>query len=91
MNKRPKIALWFRYGPADHSELFHAMPQIVEALAVHCEVHYYGMKTSTALPERIRRNAVIHELPFCVDRTNSRDKLVKTALWLIALPWVGLH
>jgi len=91
MNKRPKIALWFRYGPADHSELFHAMPQIVEALAVHCEVHYYGMKTATPIPELIRRNAMIHELPFRVDRTSSRDKLVKTALWLLALPAVGLH
>jgi D-glycero-alpha-D-manno-heptose 1-phosphate guanylyltransferase len=91
MNKRPKIALWFRYGPADHSELFHAMPQIVAALAAHCEVHYYGMKTSTPLPDAIRHNAVIHELPWKVDRTNSRDKLVKTLLWLLALPWVGLH
>ncbi|MEI7435630.1 MAG: glycosyltransferase [bacterium] len=91
MNKRPKIALWFRYGPADHSELFHAIPQIVEALAVHCEVHYYGMKTSTPLPELIRCNAVIHELPFRVDRASTRDKLLKTALWVMALPWVGLH
>lgn len=91
MNNRPKVALWFRYGPADHSELFHAMPQIVEALAAHCEVHYYGMKTSTPMPELIRRNAIVHELPFRVDRTNSRDKVVKTALWLLALPWVGLH
>lgn len=91
MTSRPKVALWFRYGPADHSELFHAMPQIVEALAAYCEVHYYGMKTATALPELIQSHAVIHELPFRVNRTSTRDKLVKTILWLLALPFVGLH
>jgi len=56
MPPRPKIALLFRYGPGDHSELFHAMPDIVAALAEHAEVHYYGMRTATPVPETIRRH-----------------------------------
>jgi glycosyltransferase involved in cell wall biosynthesis len=91
MNKRPKIALWFRYGPAEHSELFHAMPAIVEELAQQADVHYFGMKSSRPVPEPIRRNAAIHELPFGVDRSSARDKLLKTLLWVLFLPWVGLH
>ena len=91
MPPRPKIALLFRYGPGDHSELFHAMPDIVAALAEHAEVHYYGMRTATPVPETIRRHAILHGLPFRVDRTNARDKMLKTMLWLLCLPWLALH
>lgn len=87
---KPRIALWFRYGPAEHAELFHAMPQIVEALARHAEVHYFGLRSAKPLPELIRQHAVIHHLPFTVDRTSERDKVFKTILWLLCLPWVGL-
>lgn len=87
---RPRIALWFRYGPAEHAELFHAMPDIVEALAEHAEVHYFGCASSKPVPERIARNAVIHHLLFTVDRSNSRDKAWKTFLWLLNLPRIGL-
>lgn len=90
MTERPKIALWFRYGPADHSELFHAMPQIIAALAEYCEVHYYGLRTATPIPEAIRANAVLHFLPWHVDRTRTRDKLIKTILWLLCLPAIAL-
>ncbi|MCF7837662.1 MAG: glycosyltransferase [Candidatus Marinimicrobia bacterium] len=91
MNSRPRIAFWFRYGPGDHSELFHALPPIITALAAHCEVHYFGLKTATPIPESIRRHAVIHTLPWTVDRTRQRDKFIKTALWILALPLVGLR
>lgn len=90
MSDRPKIGLWFRYGPADHSELFHAMPPIVAALAQHAEVHYYGMRTSTPVPDAIRDHAALHALPFRVDRTRTRDKLLKTALWMLCLPIIAL-
>lgn len=85
------IALWFRYGPAEHTELFHAMPDIVEALARRFTVHYFGLRSDKPIPERIRRNAIVHALPFRVDRTSQRDKAVKTALWLLALPFIGLY
>ena len=89
-SSRPKIALWFRYGPAEHTELFHAMPQIVRALAARAEVHYYGLRTSKPIPALILENAVIHELPFRVDRAYGRDKVWKTLLWVLCLPWIGL-
>lgn len=89
MTARPKIALWFRYGPAEHSELFHAMPQVIEGLARHAEVHYFGMTSNTPVPELIRRHAVIHTVVGKVDRTNTRDKHWKTLRWLAALPSVG--
>ncbi len=91
MSKRPKIAFWFRYGPAEHSELFHAFPRLVEALAQDAEVHYYGMRSDKKIPALIEQHAVVHELPFHVNRTSDRDKLLKTLLWIIALPWVALH
>jgi glycosyltransferase involved in cell wall biosynthesis len=89
--RKPKIALCFRYGPAEHAELFHAIPQIVEALAQQAEVHYYGLRTSKPLPPAIARHAVVHQLPFHVQRTNGRDKLWKTLLWVALLPGVALH
>jgi glycosyltransferase involved in cell wall biosynthesis len=89
-SKRPKLALWFRYGPAEHSELFHAMPRLVEALAQSCEVHYFGMKSAKPVPDLIRKHAVIHHLPFRVNRASTRDKVLKLVVWYFCLPWIGL-
>jgi len=86
---RPKIAFWFRYGPAEHAELFHAMPHVVEQLAQHAEVHYFGMRSKKTIPETIRQHAVIHELPFHVNRHSNRDKQIKALFWLSAIPWMG--
>lgn len=90
MNRRPRIAFWFRYGPAEHAELYHALPRLIEALADHAEVHYFGFHGRMTVPDAITRNAVVHHLPFRVDRTSERDKIIKTLLWLACLPWVGL-
>lgn len=84
-----RIALWFRYGPAEHTELFHAIPEIVEALAQHAEVHYFGFESGKEVPKKIQQHAIIHTLPFSVDRTRSRDKLLKTLLWIVLLPFVA--
>ncbi len=88
---RPKIAFWFRYGPAEHTELFHAIPHIVEALSAHAEVHYYGLRSERPLPPIIANLAKVHHLPFRVRRTASRDKVWKTMLWVALLPWVAWH
>ncbi len=89
MCAKPRIALWFRYGPAEHAELFHAMPNIVRELAKHAEVHYFGMDSDTPVPSDIRENAVIHSVVGSVERTRNRDKHVKTLLWLMSLPKVA--
>ncbi|MGD9873614.1 MAG: glycosyltransferase [Kiritimatiellia bacterium] len=90
-NKRPSIALWFRYGAAEHSELFHALPGCIRELSKHCEVHYFGLKTRKTIPNEIREHAIIHEMPFRVNRGSSSDKMVKTILWILCLPFVGIY
>jgi glycosyltransferase involved in cell wall biosynthesis len=89
--EKPRIAFWFRYGPAEHTILFHCIPQIIELLARDCTVHYYGMRGARPIPESIRRNARLHLLPLFVNRTNTADKIIKTMLWLLLLPLIGLH
>ncbi|MEI8120602.1 MAG: glycosyltransferase [bacterium] len=88
---KPKIAFWFRYGPAEHAELFHAIPRIIETLSQHAEVHYFGLRSNKSIPVTLKRNATIHLLPFTVDRGSNRDKQFKTLLWLLCLPWIGLR
>ncbi len=87
---RPRLAFWFRYGPAEHAELFHAIPEIVAALDREVEVHYFGFRSSKPIPEAIRAHAVIHNLPWRVDRQNQGDKWRKSLLWILLLPWLGL-
>lgn len=89
MNKRPTIAFWFRYGAAEHTELFHALPDLLEALAENVDIHYFGMKSDRPIPERIRNCVTIHELPFHVRRTSNADKMFKTLVWILALPWLA--
>ncbi|HMP72656.1 MAG TPA: glycosyltransferase [Kiritimatiellia bacterium] len=86
---RPRIAFWFRYGPAEHAELFHALPELIADLARHADVHYFGMKSEKKLPDLIQRHATVHLLPFTVRRTSNRDKLLKTLLWILWLPRVA--
>ncbi len=90
MRKR-RIAFWFRYGPADHAELYHALPRVFEELAKHAEVHYFALRSPHPVPTAIAACTRVHLLPFTVDRRNHRDKFRKTALWLLALPWIALR
>jgi len=92
MQKKPKIALWHRYGPEGHVTCGgHAMPEIVRRLAETCEVHYYGMHTDGEVPELIRDNAVLHYLPVHFNRASNIDKFLKTALWYLAMPFAALR
>ena len=88
---RPKLAFWFRYGPAEQSALCHAIPGIIEQLAQTAEIHYFSMRSRKSAPDAVRQHAVLHELPFQVERTRERDKFWKTLLWLSLLPWLGLY
>ena len=89
--ERPRIAFWFRYGPAEHAELFHCIPDIIEGLARDCTVHYYGLKSSKPVPERVRNNARLHILPITIDRASTADKIVKTIIWIMLMPFLGIH
>lgn len=87
--KLPKIAFWFRYGPAVHAEYCHAIPRIIEELSRRAEVHYFGLGGTHPTPQKITTHATVHILPFTVDPTNTRDKFAKTALWIMLLPFVA--
>ncbi len=89
--RKPRIALWFRYGPAEHAELFHAIPHIIQTLAQQAEVHYFGMRSTKPIPDSIRQHSTLHILPFQIDRTRNRDKFLKTLLWILCIPWIGLR
>ena len=89
--EKPQIAFWFRYGPAEHTELFHCIPQIIGQLARECSVHYYGLRSAKPVPDSIRRHARLRLLPFSVNRASTADKIIKTLLWLALLPLLGLH
>ncbi len=89
-HRKPAVAFAFRYGPGEHSQLFHALPALITALSNHVEVHYYGLRSRSDIPEPIRRNARLHLLPWHVNRTRGSDKWFKTLLWLLALPWIAM-
>lgn len=86
MGRKSKIAIWHRYGPAEHTASRHSVPLIIARLAEHCEVHYFGMRTVHPVPELIQKNATIHLLPFYVRRSSTVDKFVKTILWYLSVP-----
>ena len=88
---KPSLAFWFRYGAAEHSELFHALPGCIRELSEHCEVHYFGPRSEKTVPREIREHAVLHDLPYQVNRGSERDKLLKTVLWLLFLPFIGIY
>jgi glycosyltransferase involved in cell wall biosynthesis len=84
----PSLAFLFRYGPAEHVELFPAIPRILERLAASCRIHYFGPEGRRPAPESVTAHATVHTLPWRVDRTCQRDKYLKTLRWVLALPGV---
>ena len=89
--KRPKIAFWFRYGPAEHAELCHAIPRIIEELNKRADVHYFCLRGPRPTPQKIVSNATVHVLPVTIDRSSTRDKFIKTAVWIALLPFVAME
>lgn len=90
--RKPRLAIWFRYGPAEHVRLFHAFPQLVELLSRRYEVHYWGMRSRehAEIPASVAARAKIHLLPFSISRADGRDKTFKTLLWMFLLPLVAV-
>ncbi len=91
VNQPKRIAFLFRYGPTDHAELFHVKPQILSRLCEKYEVHYFGLNKQRFKPELFDTRIRFHLLPIHVNRGSHRDKFLKTAIWLLVLPWIGLR
>lgn len=89
--KKPKLALWFRYGPAEHAELFHALPGIIARLAEHFDVYYIGLtsREKPEVPESIRAHAHVIQLPITITRRDNGDKARKTVLWIALTPMLA--
>jgi glycosyltransferase involved in cell wall biosynthesis len=90
--QRKKVALWHRYGPADHVQCGgHCIPRVAQILAERAEVHYFGMKSVTPIPALLRDNAIFHLLPFRFHRASTPDKFFKTILWYFLMPFMALR
>ena len=90
--RKPRLAFWFRYGPAEHAELFHALPRMIAVLSEHFDVYYVGFtsKEKPAIPEEIQKHARVIQIPIKISRRNNRDKTVKTLLWIALTPFIAI-
>ena len=60
MGGKPRLAFLFRYGAGSHTELFHALPQIIQELSRHVDIHYWSMRSDVPPPEMVSQNAHLH-------------------------------
>ena len=68
----------------------HAIPGTIKALSKETEVHFFGPRTTEPINIELRKNVIIHELPYTWDRACPTDKFRKTILWYLWLPIIGL-
>jgi glycosyltransferase involved in cell wall biosynthesis len=91
MNNR-KTAFWHRYGPSGHTSTCHSIPHIIRKLHERgIEVHYFGLRETSAAPEMIKTHCTIHYLPFRLNRKSTASKLFGTLFWYAALPALALR
>lgn len=85
---KPRLAIWFRYGAAEHAELFHALPDILAELARHFDLFYISLtsREKPDVPENVLRHARVRQLPITISRHCHRDKKIKTLLWIALTP-----
>ncbi len=90
--RKPRLALWFRYGPYEHALMFHALIPFLKRLSARYEIHYWGMRSREHpdVPDGMAALAQVHFLPFSISRVDERDKTLKTLLWMLLLPWLAL-
>lgn len=89
--KKKKVAVFHRYGPSGHMECGgHFLDAAVDEWTRRdIEVHHYGYRSYGAgvvPPEALK----VHCLPFLFRRCSDGDKLVKTLLWYLFLPFLCL-
>lgn len=87
--RRPRIAFAFRYGPAEHAELFHALPALLARLSEAAEVHYFGLRSARPPASPLPAQVSYHHLPLRINRRSDRDKVLKTVLWIALTPWIA--
>ena len=89
--RKKRVAFLFRYGIKDHVELFGSMSEIIEMLGRDYEVLYVA-PNGHKIPDEYRYPGVQYfRVPFKVNRASSSDKLLKTILWYLYLPFLSLY
>jgi glycosyltransferase involved in cell wall biosynthesis len=89
--KRKRIMFLFRYGIRDHAELHTIIPEAVRRLGEEHNVLYAGPNRHRIPPEYRFPGVRYLHVPFKVDRSSFRDKLLKTILWYVYLPFLALY
>lgn len=85
-----KVALLFRYGAGEHLDFLPALPGLIRRLHQQgIEVHHFGFRGGTSLPQELTSMVQVHEGPFRVRRKSELDKRVKALLWIFGLPLLG--
>ena len=69
----------------------HAIPSVIDKLSKHAEIHFFGPHTTESPNLNLRTKLTLHELPYQWDRANPHDKITKTLLWYLWLPWIALR
>lgn len=89
---KPRFAFWHRYGPGDHIAAGgHAIPFVIKYMAEYCEIHYFGLRSCTPLPDALRQDVIVHALPCTMDRSSGWSKAWGTFAWYLALPFIALR
>lgn len=90
---KPRLAIWFRYGAAEHAELFHALPGILAELADHFDVYYFSLtsREKPDIPESVQRYATVRQWPITISRHSNIDKVIKTLLWIALTPVLAIR
>ena len=87
--QKPRIAILFRYGAAEHTTFLPALENLARNLAETHEVHHIGMNSPLPVPESLHQAMRIRKLPFTVRRKSTFDKFLKAAVWLALLPAIA--
>jgi glycosyltransferase involved in cell wall biosynthesis len=86
------VAIFFRYGAEEHLTFLPPLPELARRLGERFEVHHFGMRSPLPRPAALPESLIIHHLPlFTVRRQSTFDKFLKAAVWLLALPGLGLY
>lgn len=89
--KKKRVAFLFRYGIKNHAELHQIIPEILEILGRETDVLYAG-PDAQRIPDEYRFPGVRYlRVPFTVNRASPWDKLLKTGLWYLYLPFLAFY
>lgn len=93
MKPKKKIAFLHRYGLGGWICCGgHCIPRTFDILHEKgIELHYFGPDSIDSVPKKLTDQLIIHQLPYCWDRSNPSHKWSRTIIWYLYLPWIALY